>query len=111
MTSYTTLRDWFIEVVFIRGTHFMLNIDDDKHLFGISKNDKLFEVTVTEHSNSESSKIIYEVNDIHNDRKTFFLDDYEAKRLIVDLIIENGIPFIIDPLGVNLRRRSQTSYF
>jgi hypothetical protein len=105
MTSYEILRDWFVEVIFIRGTRFMFEYNDADLVFSISDKQKIFEITIRIHDDLNSKYTSYEINDILSNKRVYVTESYEAKILIIKLIIDNGIPFIIDPLGINIKRR------
>lgn len=104
---YVELETWISEVVVLKGTKFMLYLDSSEEeiiLFKITNELRvvLFKIEMLyKDTNKESFRIKITKNDTH----FIYSDTHNAKLCIVNLIIENGIPFIINPMG---RKRCKT---
>lgn len=95
MISYFNLKQWINDVLVIKNTQFNLSEDKQLEQIFVGKLDKIcfiinwFETYVTIETYDNKTKL--------NDQK-------EIKLFIVNLIIENGIPFIIEPLTPKNRK-------
>lgn len=95
MISYFNLKQWINDILVIENTQFNLSEDKQLEQIFIGKSDKICFII-----NWFETYVIIETYE----NKTKLKDKNEIKLFIVNLIIENGIPFIIEPLTSKIRK-------